>query len=225
MKEDLKNKIIAEANESANFFDTLPTKIHGFSYRKIFEEDGDKFIYFAYDNFESHRGITAYFHEETQEYKVLMKIGLNEFCLTKFFTENFSDYCKKISDELEKTVENISENNSELNLVARKIKLSAWEYGKNLPQNIGDFELFISPKNPVKFTNGSYIIINYSDFKNNSDFTICYNIYTENFSAEYTENLVPHVSYLFDAENLKDLEKKLHENLSAELLRISQNKI
>ena len=225
MKENLKNKIIAEANESANFFDTLPTEIKNFIFRKIFEEVGDKFIYFTYENSECHRSMTAYFHEETQEYKIRVKIGLNEFCLPRFFTENFSDYCKKISAELESIIESISENHSELNHMVTSVNFSEWEYGKNLPKNIGDFELFISPKNPVRFTNGSYIIINYSDFKTKSDFTICYNIYTKNFSAEFTENLVPKVSYLFDSEDLKDLEKKLDENLSAELLRISQNKI
>ena len=223
MKPETKNKIIDEANGSKNFFESLPTQIKNFTLKKIFSEDDDKFIYFSYENFESHRGLTAYFHEETQEYKIRVKIGFNEFCLTKFFTGNFSDYCKIISSELENIIESFSVNNSESNPIVREKNFSAWEYGKNLPKKIFDFELFISPQNPIEFTNGSYIIINYSDFKSSSDFTISYNIYTENFSAEFTENHVPHVTYLFDSDNLDELEKKLAKNLHAEISRIHEN--
>lgn len=223
MKTELKNKIIAEKDSSASFFENLPKEIQNFTLKKIFAEDEDKFIYFSYENFEIHRGLTAYFHEETQEYKIRVKIGLNEFCLTKFFTANFSDYQEIISAELEKIIENLSENHSVENLLVKEKNFSAWEYGKNLPKNICGFELFVSPQNPVEFTNGSYIIINYSDFDSESDFTICYNVYTENFSAEFTERRVPHVSYLFDSENLTELEKKLEKNLSEEIASIRKD--
>lgn len=219
----MKDEIIAEANESVNFFENLPAEIHGFKFKKIFSVEGDKFFYFSYENSKIHRGLFAYFHEETKEYKIRLKIGFNEFCLTKFFTQDFSDFQKKISNELEKILENLSGDHTELNSLIKEKNFPAWEYGKNLPENIFDFELFISPKNPVEITNGSYIIINYSDFKSESDFTICYNIYTENFSAEFTENRVPHVSYLFDAEDLPELEKKLQQNLSAELSKIQEH--
>lgn len=220
MKVDLKNKIIAESNESANFFDNLPAKIQNFTLKKIFAEDDDKFIYFSYENSENHRGLTAYFHEETQEYKIREKIGLNEFCLPKFFTENFAEYQEIISAELEKILENLAENHAVENPLIKEKNFPAWKYGETLPKKISDFELFISPQNPVEYTNGSYIIINYSDFGAASDFTICYNIYTENFSAEFTKNLVPHVSYLFDAYSLEELEKKLEKNLVAEVSKI-----
>lgn len=219
MKIETKNKIISETNEFKDFFENLPTELKNFTLKKIFSEDDDKFIYFSYENSENHRGLTAYFHEETQEYKLRMKIGFNEFCLTKFFTENFSDYRKIISDNLE----NILENHGNLNPIVRKKNFPAWEYGKNLPKKIFDFELFISPQNPVEFTNGSFIIINYSNFKSKSDFTISYNIYQENFSAEFTENLTPHVTYLFDSENLAELEKKLEKNLYSEISKIQKN--
>ena len=219
MRTDLKNKI-AEEIKSANFFEKLPEEIHGFTLKKIFDESDDKFIYFSYENIKIHRGLTAYFHEETLEYKIRIKIGLNEFCLTAFFNENFSDYCQKVSDELEKILKNLSENQSKINPVVEKKNFSAWNYGKNLPENIAGFELFISPKNPVELTNGSYILINYSDFKTESDFMICYNIYTENFSAELTENHVSQVNYLFDSKNLSELEEKLEQNLFAELSRM-----
>ena len=222
MKDELKNKIAAEA-EAANFFDKLPTEIFGFTLKKIFAEDDDKFIYFTYENFQTHRALTAYFHEETKEYKVRVKIGLNEFCLTKFFTEDFNHFGEIILAELENALKSFSENPNEKNPLIKEKNFPAWQYGKNLPKNIAGFELFITPENPVELTNGDYIIINYSDFSAQSDFNLTYNIYNENFSAELKINLVSQVSYLFDSENLPDLEKKLEQNLSSELERMKNS--
>ena len=219
MKTELKNKIAAEV-EAANFFDELPNELCGFTLKKIFDEDDDKFIYFAYENFQTHRVLTAYFHEETKEYKARVKIGLNEFCLTKFFTQNFNQFGEMITSELETTLKNFSENPNEKNPLIKEKNFSAWEYGKNLPKNIAGFELFITPENPVELTSGDCVIINYSDFSAQSDFTLVYNTYLENFSVEMKINRVSQVNYLFDSENLNDLEKKLAKNLSAELERM-----
>lgn len=222
MKEELKNKIAAEA-EAANFFDELPAELLGFTLKKIFADDGDKFIYFTYENFQTHRGLTAYFHDETKEYKVRVKIGLNEFCLTKFFTEDFNQFGEKIFSELENALKSFSENPNEKNPLIKEKNFADWQYGKNLPKNIADFELFITPENPVELTNGDYIIINYSDFSAQSDFNLTYNIYSENFSAELKINRVSQVSYLFDSENLSELEKKLEQNLATELNKLKNS--
>ena len=219
MKTELKNKIAAEV-EAANFFDELPNELCGFTLKKIFDEDDDKFIYFAYENLQTHRDFIAYFHEETKEYKARVKIGLNEFCLTKFFTQNFNQFGEMITSELETTLKNFSENPNEKNPLIKEKNFSAWEYGKNLPKNIAGFELFITPENPVELTSGDCVIINYSDFSAQSDFTLVYNTYLENFSVEMKINRVSQVNYLFDSEKLNDLEKKLAKNLSTELERM-----
>lgn len=221
MKEYLRNKIVDEI-EATDFFENLPEKIHEFKLKLLFSDDVDKFFYFTYENSENHRALTAYFHEETEEYKIRVKIGLTEFCLTRFFTRDFETFCEKISAFLEMSLEKISVEHVELNPLIESQKISSWAYGKNLPKQIAGFELFISPEKPVEYTNGSYIIINYSDFKNFSDFSLTYNIFTENFSAELTINHVPKVTYLFDAKNLIELEKKLDEHLSAELSKIRE---
>ena len=221
MKEELKNKIAAEV-KAANFFDELPAELCGFTLKKIFSAETDKFIYFIYENVSAHRSLTAYFHEETEEYKIRVKTGLNEFCLTKFFTQNFQHFGEMITSELEPTLKKFLENPIESDPLLKEMNFPAWEYAKNLPKNIAGFELFITPENPVAFTNGDYIIINYSDFDAESDFNLTYNVYAGNFSVEIRINGVSQVSYLFDSENLAELEKKLDENLSAELNRMRQ---
>ena len=214
----MKNKDAALVEQAEKKFATLPTEILGFNLKKIFAEDDDKFFYFAFENEKIHRAVTAYYHEETKEFKVRVRIGLNEFCLTEFFTEDFEHFCELIFANLETAIKNLSA--TDFNPLVQEKKFDAWEYGKNLPEQLEGFELFISPKNPVQFTNGSHIIINYSDFENFSDLTIYYNVYGDNFSSEARIKSVPHVIYSLDSENLQELEDKLKNNLAAELAAI-----
>lgn len=219
----MKNNVdkLAAEFEAANFFDKIPAQIQGFTLKKILAEDGDKFNYFTYENISTHRSLTAYFHEETKEYKVRVKLGLTEFCLTNFFTSNFEHFTKTLTAELEHALKNLSAQiDAESDILIADKKFSTWTYGQKLPQNLEGFELFITPKFPVRITNGSYIIINYSDFENNLDFNIFYNVYGDNFSGESQIGGVHHPSYIFDATNLAELEKILVENLSTELYRI-----
>lgn len=214
----MKNKDAALVEQAEKKFATLPTEILGFSLKKIFAEDDDKFFYFAFENEKIHRAVIAYFHEETKEFKVRVRIGLNEFCLTEFFTEDFEHFCELIFANLETAIKNLSA--TDFNPLVLEKKFDAWEYGKNLPEQLEGFELFISPKKPVQFTNGSHIIINYSDFENFSDLTIYYNVYGDNFSSEARKKSVPHVIYTLDSENLQELEDKLKNHLAAELAAI-----
>ena len=204
MKVETKNKIVAEL-ENKNFFENLREEICGYTLKKIFAEDGDKFFYFTYENTEKHRAFAAYFHEETAEYKVRVKIGLTEFCLTKFFTNKLENFAAILNSEMEVAIENLSAPvNTKTDLLIADQNFDTWEYAKTLPENLEGFELFITPNQPAKITNGSYIILNYSNFETLSDFTIYYNVYMGNFNGESKINLLPNVSYFFDADNLKD---------------------
>lgn len=219
MNIELKNKIAVET-KSAKIFETLPADIRGFKLKNIFADDDDKFIFFAYVNENFHRSLSAYFHAETSEYKVRVNIGLNEFCLTRFFTSDFAQFEKILAAELDPAIKNLI--NDEPNPLVEEKNFPAWAYGKNLPNQIGGFELFINPSRPIKFTNGSHIVINYCNFETASDLTIFYNIYGDNFSGEVRISRVPHVSYLFDSENLAELEEKLSAHLVGELERIEK---
>lgn len=217
MKEETKNKIAALT------FDDLPDELNGFALKKIFAEDEDKFIFFSYADDETHCAVTIYFHEETMEFKVRQKIGLTEFCLTKFFTEDFSHFKELINAELDGVIKNLRDFRSKsLNNFLREKKFDTWNFGQELPARLEGFELFISPSTPVEVTNGSFIVVNYVDFAANSDFVLYYNIYSDEFSGESRINGAPHVTYAFDAKTLNELEVKLKKNLVDELRSIRQ---
>lgn len=220
LKEETKNKIAAQVAE-LHFAEDLPDELDGFTVQKIFAAHEDKFILFACVDDEIHCALTTYFHEETMEFKVLQRIGLTEFCLTKFFTEDFAHFKELLDAELDGVLKNLRGLRSkEPNRFLREKKIDAWSYGKNLPATLEGFELFINPAAPVEVTNGSFIIINYADFKSGSDFVLTYNVYTDEFSGEKKIHGAPQVTYAFDAKTLEELEDKLKKNLSAELVSI-----
>lgn len=217
MNEETINKLAAQSAELQD----LPDELDGFALKKIFAANEDKFIFFTCTNDELHCALTAYYHTETEEFKLRESVGLTEFCLTNFFTTDFAHFKQLIDSDLRGAIKNLRElRNKPLNIFLREKKLDTWAYGSNLPAELEGFELFIKPAAPVEVTNGSFIILNYADFTLNSDFVIDFNIYTDEFGAERRINGAPHVIYTFDANTLPELEDKLKKNLVDELREV-----
>lgn len=217
MNDETINKLAAQSAELQD----LPDELDGFALKKIFAANEDKFIFFTCANDELHCALTAYYHTETEEFKFRESIGLTEFCLTNFFTTDFAHFKRLIDSDLRGAIKNLRElRNKPLNIFLREKKLDTWAYGSELSDELEGFELFIKPAAPVEVTNGSFIILNYADFKLNSDFVIDFNIYSDEFGAERRINGAPHVIYTFDAKTLPELEDKLKKNLVDELREV-----
>ena len=91
--------------------------------------------------------------------------------------------------------------------------LEKWAYGKELPEEIEGYTLFVRPSAPAELTNGSFLIIDYVDFARRNDVGIYYNCYRNEFFGEYHAAGMPYVSYSFDAESLEELEQRLKLHL------------
>ncbi len=222
MTDDIITKLAAQIDE-LHFAENLPVEIDGFALKKIFAPDGDKFIFFTCTDDEIHCALTTYFHTETNEFKVRQRIGLTEFCLTKFFTQDFAHFKELLDAELINTIKNLRTlRNGKLNDFLREKKIDTWTYGSELPATLEGFELFIKPAAPVEVTNGSFIVVNYADFALDSDFVLYFNVYSDEFSGEARINGAPNVTYEFDAKTLDDLTDKLKRNLANELQNIRQ---
>ena len=217
VKERIENDI-----KSLVFFNELKDNICDFHLNRLFKEVENTFELFSYTNEVKHRSIKIYFHADTNEYRVLKSFGLNEFCLTEFFTDNLNIFTNKLQSELEDIVKNISEFDGDKNIFVEQKEIPTWQYGKQLPQSIENFNLFMNPNKYLEVTNGSFVIINYSDFSINSDLAIYYNIFSDNFGSEARINGSPTVIYDFDTDNLKELEEKLEQNLVNQLKNIQK---
>ena len=77
MKEETIEKVRQEL-DGWEYLEKLPDSWHGFALRRIEEPLGDCYDIFTYESESLHKSATAYFHEETHEYKLRIKIGLIE---------------------------------------------------------------------------------------------------------------------------------------------------
>ena len=220
MLPEIKQRIENEIAEQ-DFFQNLKDDIADFRLNKLFRENNDN-IYelFSYVNDVKHRGVKVYYHADTNEYRVSINFGLNEFCLTEFFTDKITLFVERFQLEMVNLVESINEFDGDQNTFVEQKKIPSWAYAKKLPLNLEGFELFINPSKYLEVTNGSFVIINYSDFAINSDLAIYYNIFSDNFGSEARINGAPTVIYDFDSDDLKELEDKLESNLAQQLKNI-----
>lgn len=203
------------------FLAELPAEVSGFTLRREGDIVGDKYRLFSYANEASHRALAAYYHEETDEYKLAERIGLLEFCIIEFITPKLAVFDEMLRRELIKRLENLADFAHDLSdLIIAEQHTDTWEYGHHLPERLEGFELLVRPATPLKYTNGSYLVINYVDFAIGSDFSLMYNAYREEFFGEGKVRGVPDVNYLFDSKSLAEAEKKLDAHLAERLREI-----
>lgn len=210
-------KIIEQIKEWA-FIHRLPKELEGFTLQHIAQQDGSKYFIFAYQNENRHRKLTILYDAATKDYLGRVTIGLTEFCDTTFIVNNLDVLEKILVEKLRITLQRLAcfDISTVESIVVQK-KILTWQYEHILPARIGGFELFIAPKEPLKIINGSYIIIEYSDFAAESNLIIYYNIYRDEFFGEIRIYRTPQMTADFDASSLEELEEKLEKRLVAAL--------
>ncbi len=219
--DDLKEENITKIEKDTadwQYMDQLPAEWFGFNYRKDMCVKDDIYKLYSYINPTAHRSLTAYFHEETHEYKLRVRIGLTEFCRIEFIAPDLQAFEKLLKEQLEAVLHDLSSfNPATINRIVRDKHILEWDYAKLLPESLEGFQLFIRPSQPVRVLNGSYIVFDYSDFSAASNFIIYYNMFRDEFFGEARINNIPDVNYTFDATELPELEEKLDANLRQRL--------
>lgn len=209
---------IRQAVETWDYYQALPPKLQGFRLDKTVRLTKDSYDIFAYISDELHKRVVIYYHDETREYKLRIKLGVIEFCDISFVAEDLNIFESQLRANLESLLANMAKfNPATLNSFVRHKKIVEWGKNNKLPENILGFELFVKPSEPVKINNGSYIVIDYVDFALESSFTIYYNIFRDEFFGEARIVNIPDVSYDFDAGELTELKEKLQQHLEPRL--------
>lgn len=204
----------------------LPEVCHGFTLDREVHINGDMYDLFTYTNEALHKQAVAYFHEETHEYKLRVSYGLITFCRIEYITPKLAVFEAQLRKELAQTLANMAAfNPATLSSIVRDKQIMEWDLAAKLPAELEGFELFVRPTEPVKITNGSYIIIDYVDFALASSFTAYYNIFRDEFFAEARIWRIPDVTYDFDAHELPELAERLREKLVPRLQEIRKRAI
>ena len=220
MKDETIERVRQETAEW-QYLKDLPDNWHGFELDRTVTIGKDSYIMYRYSSEAMHKSVLVYFHEETNEYKVCLKIGLIEFCRIEFITSSLTVFETMLRHQFEQVLRDMAVFNPQtLGSIVMDKGITTWASGQELPEELEGFSLYIRPRQPVRINNGSYIIIDYVDFALESSFTVYYNIYRDEFFAEARVWNIPDVNYDFDSNELTELEIKLHERLQPRLQQI-----
>ncbi|MDM8142277.1 hypothetical protein [Megamonas hypermegale] len=220
MKKEQLEKVQAEVSAWAYLNQLSPIE-KNFRLKMLMREEGDTFQIYSYENEDLKRSVMIYYHEETKEYKLMITIGLTQFCAIEYISADLAQLEKILRERFDNLLGDISSfNEDHMSIIIKEKKIMQWDYIDKLPQEICGFRLFINPREPVKVINGSYIIIDYCDFAAQSNFIIYYNVFRDEFFGEAKIHRIPEITYEFDSSELKDLRLKLEEKLENTLKQL-----
>ena len=222
MKDETKEKVEQETAEWA-YLKELPAEQYGFQFRELRIVAGDIYDIFQYADEKRRRSTTAYYHEETHEYKLRVRIGLTEFCRIEFIAPNLAAFEELMRAQFGSALHGLAEfDPASISSIVQEKRLGDWEYGKHLPETLEGYELFLRPAEPLRITNGSYIVFDYSDFSIESNFIIYYNMFRDEFFGEARIRNIPEMNYVFDSKDLDELEEKLEAHLVPRLREVRE---
>lgn len=222
MKDEVKEKI-DQALASWAYLRTLPQEWHGFTLNTQPVIEDDVYDFYRYENASLHRSLIAYYHAETNEFKMRERVGLLEFCLIECIADNLSEYEALLKEKMEGFLLRLCRfDPKSISALVEAAHITTWAYEGVLPSEAEGFSLFIQPSQPLRITNGSYIIADYEDFAAQSNFILYYNVLRDDFFGEARVDGVPEICYEFEAGNLAELEKRLQVHLIPRLRRIRE---
>lgn len=220
MKDETRERVEADIKDWA-YLRELPDTWHGFTLQRLCRVQGDRYDIYRYEDPPLHKSVTAYFHEETHEYKLRVKIGLIEFCRIEFITAKFPVFEEQLRAHFETVLAGLAAfDPASIGSIVKDKQIMTWEAAKELPATMEGFTLYIRPEEPVKINNGSYIVIDYVDFALESSVTVYYNIYRDEFFSEARIWNIPDVTYDFDSGTLSELEERLQRYLLPRLQEV-----
>ncbi|MBC8015219.1 MAG: hypothetical protein H7X79_05685 [Sporomusaceae bacterium] len=199
----------------------LPSEFAGFSLTVELQERGAQYRIFTYRNKEWHKSFSVVYDKATKEFLARAVVGLTEYFDVNFIVGEIELLEKLLVNRLKDTLTNLAVFNREkLDSIILDKKILEWSYGKELPEELAGFTLFIKPSEPVRIINGSYVIIDYSDFSNESSLVICYNIFRDEFFGEVRIRRTPQMSAVFDADTLDKLQENITNHLKIVLEKV-----
>ncbi|MCX7781826.1 MAG: hypothetical protein N2491_13150 [Negativicutes bacterium] len=196
------------------YWDSLPQEIEGFQLAIEKEQRGTQYRLFSYRHGAQRKVFSVYYDAATKEFLARWQIGLLEFCDINFIAPNIAMLQQLLAARLEAALRSAAIfEQSALGSVFLQKKIVEWPFAACLPPAAWGFILCIAPSQPLKTINGSYIIIDYSDFDTRSNLLIYYNIYRDEFYGECVFRGTPRMTSSFDAKTLDELKEKLSVNL------------
>jgi hypothetical protein len=146
---------------------------------------------------------------------------LTEFCDVRFIHGDRSAFEKILTAFLLMRLDTLKQCIPEqMEFLFREKNILDWSCETELPKTINGFERFLVPRTCVQVTNGSYLILDYTDFAETSSLRFFYNIFRDDFFAEYLVLGAPQPTQFFDSSTLAELREKVKQDLDAATLEL-----
>lgn len=209
---------IQEETKTWDFIDELPEQVGQFTKKRVGTIDGQILTICRYEAPALRASLDITYSSETFDYILVHTMGMNSYRDIRFIYKEKDIFAQKVKSYLPGILDSM-EHPTKVNLgeMVDEKGILTWDYGNNLPEKIGPFELYIKPANAIEHINGSIIMIDYSNFVRKDQLIIMYNRLRDEFFGEVKINSVFHASMDFDSKNLKQLEQKLKEHLEPTL--------
>lgn len=220
----MSDKGLKNPAEGWDFEAEFPAELSGFTRKTDGLWEGSIYRIFRYelcDRTPCRKTAGIIYDRNTEEYMVMVQVGLTEFCDIKFIHKDRNTFAGFLKAFLEFRLKVL--RGTEPHLLERGFRdsgISDWDFFNRLPEEISGFELFLKPSAALPVTNGSYLIADYSDFTYRSGLRLLYNHFREDYYGELLLLGVPHATNQFDAKSLQELEGKLEKGLQAALEKL-----
>ena len=147
-----------------DFVRNLPAAIGDYTLVPGSGIDGQILNIAAYVHEASHCRLDLTYTKETFDYVPVKTVGLHTFRDVRFFCrdrEHFADMMRKSLPDILASMDKKTVHT--LPYEAKALHFEQWDYWRSLPAQVGDYELYITPDNPLPYINGSFIFLDYTD--------------------------------------------------------------
>ena len=202
-----------------NITSVLPLQVGDFKLSADFcmiQENGKDKEYrlFTYQNNEKGWSVRAILNPSSEEFSIHTDIGMLEFALIEFITDDFAMFQQMVEQRLEKIIRNYYvdvSNNFSVILKDKGIPDVQWD--DFLPEEYKGLRRLIKPNDAVRIINGSYMVLSYYDAASQSGLSLMYNVLRDDFFAERRVHNFPNLVHDFDSQDIKDLKVSLQNRL------------
>lgn len=214
---------VAEQVKSWEFINNLPEELCGFRKQLRYEIKGQVLFICSYENEKLRAGIDITYTCETFDYILCQRMGMNEFRDIRFIFKESERFAAEVTSHLQGILEQMVEvDKRNLGYLVAEKGILTWDYGNNLPDKLGPYDLYIKPQRAIRHINGSIIFLDYTNFQLNDQFVVLYNCLRDEIFAELKIAGVFQTTRKFDCRTLAELENCLKKYLQETLDYIAQ---
>ena len=200
------------------FLKQLPKELEGFTLREGTGIKGNILNIASYVDEVNHICVDLIYTGETFDYVIVKNLGLHTFRDDRFFTRDKDKFAEVVLSKLPSLLQEMGKDKvKKMGYESEVMGFKEWAYWKTLPKQIGNFELYITPDNPLEYINGSWVILDYSDFAHGNQLMFLYNSFRNELFAETKKGHLPLTTEEFNANSLSTLSALIKEKLEKTL--------